>query len=47
MLMPELETIYQPGDYVYVRDHTGRIFVYITQHNGTVILVSEPAERTE
>ncbi len=40
----ELVDIFEPGDRIYVQDCYGRIWVYISQGNGTVICVSEPAE---
>lgn len=45
--MSELADIYEPGDRIYVTDHAGRIWVYMVQLNGTVILVCEPVVVSE
>ena len=43
--MSEMIDLYGPGDYVYVRDHAGRVFVYIVRADGSAVLIQEPADK--
>lgn len=40
--MSELHDIYESGDYVYVKDSSGRIFVYVARYDGALILMHDP-----
>lgn len=40
--MSELHDVYDAGDYIYVRDNAGRVFVYTVRYDGAVILLHDP-----
>lgn len=45
--MSEQIVLYQPGEWIYVEDDYGRLFVYNVEHDGELRLVreSEPPKR--
>lgn len=43
--MSELCDIYESGDRIYVSDHLGRVWVYVAQSNGSVMLISAPEDQ--
>lgn len=45
--MSELRDIFEPGDYVYIRDHAGGIFVYIVRPDGAIVLLQDPTGMTQ
>ena len=41
--MSELQTVYESGDCIYVKDGSGRVLVYVVRSDGTVILWHGPS----
>ncbi len=40
--MPDMSEIYKAGDFIYVRDHAHRMWVYEVRGSGDLVLISRP-----
>jgi hypothetical protein len=42
--MSEMHDIFEPGDRIFVTNHSGEVFVYIVRADGALVLVQQPSE---